>query len=83
MWASCLPTEGFSGPQGAVLEQSRAGQGSLARYTCGLRRHRPPGRRVADPERLARSPELQDADALKAGEGLMIQGLELGADRAR
>ena len=26
MWASCLPTEGFSGPQGAVLEQGRAGQ---------------------------------------------------------
>ena len=65
------------------MEQGRAGQGSLAGYTCGLRRHRPPGRCVADPERLASSPELQDADALKAGEGLMMQGLELGADRAR
>lgn len=53
------------------------GQGSLAKYTCSLRR------RVVDPKRLARSPELQDTDALKAGEGLMIEGLELGTDRAK
>ena len=59
------------------------GQGSLAEYTCGLRRRRPAGRRMVDPKRLARSPELQDTDALKAGEGLMIEGLELGTDRAR
>lgn len=26
MWASFLPAEGFSGPQGAVVELGRAGQ---------------------------------------------------------
>lgn len=59
------------------------GQGSLAEYTCGLRGHRLAGRQIVDPKRLAHSPELQDTNALKAGEGLMIEGLELGTDRAR
>lgn len=81
MWASFLPAEGFSGPQRAVVELGRAGQPGRV-HLC-LRRRKLAGRRVVEPERLARSPELQDANALKAGEGLVIERLELGTDRAR
>ena len=83
MWAFCPPAQGFSWPLRCFWPWwGWARRGSLGECSCGLRRHRPAGRQVVDPERLAHLPEEQVTDTLKAGEGLVIDGLQLRTDRA-